>query len=262
MSDETGASAVMEVSDSASNPATKTTTAAKKATLKKSDVSKKSGVTATGSSHPRYSDMVVATIRSLSSRTGVSRQAIIKKMKEDYDLGDNETKIANWVRITLKKGLESGLLKKAAVEGRKGAGSYKLGDQAKSSVWDKSKAKSSAKSISAGSPASNVKKPKTKKVTTPVKTGKSKTAAKSSNSKVVKKTETYKAGKTKLKKTAEAATKKQTAAAKKPATAAKKSAAATKKPGVTNKKTTTAAKKTGSTATGAKGVGAKKSGKK
>ena len=47
MSDETGASAVMEVSDSASNPATKTTTAAKKATLKKSDVSKKWGVTAT-----------------------------------------------------------------------------------------------------------------------------------------------------------------------------------------------------------------------
>jgi len=255
MSDESEAAAMMEVSDKTSDPATRTTTAAKKATMKKS------GVAAAGSSHPRYSDMVVATIKSFSSRTGVSRQAIIKKMKEDYDLGDNETKIANWVRITLKKGLESGLLKKAAVEGRKGAGSYKLGDQAKSSVWDKSKTKSSAKSISAGSP-SKIKKPKTKKVTTPAKNVKSKTVTKSSNSKVVKKTETSKAAKTKPKKTAEAATKKQTAGAKKPATAAKKSAAATRKPAVTNKKTTTAAKKTGSTATAAKGAGVKKSGKK
>ena len=99
--------AVMEVSDDVSNPAIKSTTAAKKATMKTSGVTKKSPVTATGSSHPGYSCMVVATIRSLSSRTGVSRQAIIKKMKDDYDLGDNETKIANWVRITLKKGLES-----------------------------------------------------------------------------------------------------------------------------------------------------------
>ena len=128
------------------------TTAAKEAafTIKKPDGTKKSGAGSSACSHPPYSDMVVASIRSLSSYTGVSRQAIIKKMKEDYDLGDNDTKIGNWVRITLKKGLESGLLKKAAVEGRKGAGSYKLGDQAKSSVWDKSKVKSSAKSISAG----------------------------------------------------------------------------------------------------------------
>ena len=201
MSDETEVSAVMEDSDEVSNPVTKSTTAAKKATLKKCGVTKKCPVTATGCSHPPYSSMVVATIRCLSSRTGVSRQAIIKKMKEDYDLGDNDTKIGNWVRITLKKGLESGLLKKAAVEGRKGAGSYKLGDQAKSSVWDKSKTKSRAKSISAGSP-SNLKKPESEKVTTPAKASKSKTGAKTLNYMVVKKTESSMASKTKPKKSA------------------------------------------------------------
>merc|ERR1719153_194463 len=194
--------------------------------------------------HPPYSDMVVATIRSLASPTGVSRQAIIKKMKEDYQLGDNATHISNWVNITLKKGLESGLLKKAAAEGRKGAGSYKLGDRKPSG----SLSKSSAKSVTGGSPR-NIKKPKIKKITTPASTLKSKTIAKNAKSKVVKKIETSKAGKTKPKKTADAAVKTKTDGAKKPTTASKKPTTAAKKPitaakkPITAKKLTTAAKK-------------------
>ena len=70
MSDESEASDVMEVSDKTYDSATKSTTAAKKATLKKSVVSKKCGVAATSCSHPGYRSMVVATIRCLSSRTG------------------------------------------------------------------------------------------------------------------------------------------------------------------------------------------------
>merc|ERR1719153_807676 len=188
--------------------------------------------------HPPYSDMVVATIRSLASPTGVSRQAIIKKMKEDYQLGDNATHISNWVNITLKKGLQSGLLKKAAAEGRKGAGSYKLGDRKPSGG---SLSKSSAKSVTGGSPR-NIKKPKIKKITTPASRLKSKTIAKNAKSKVVKKIETSKAGKTKPKKIADAAVKTKSDGAKKPTTASKKPSTAVKKP-ITAKKLTTAAKK-------------------
>merc|ERR1719153_121927 len=223
--------------------------------------------------HPPYSDMVVATIRSLSSPTGVSRQAIIKKMKEDYQLGDNGTHISNWVNITLKKGLESGLLKKAAAEGRKGAGSYKLGDHKPSG----SLSKSSAKSVTGGSPR-NIKKPKIKKITTPASTLISKTIAKNAKSKVVKKIETSKAGKTKPKKTADAAVKTKTDGAKKPTTASKKPTKAAKKPSTavkklnTAKKLTTAAKKPSKSAAAVKktatpskkagsAVGGKKSGK-
>merc|ERR1712226_675349 len=72
--------------------------------------------------------------------------------KDDYELGDNDKKIANWVNVTLRRGLESGSLKRAAVEGRKGAGSFKLGDNPtaetsskKVTETAKSKMKSSAK---------------------------------------------------------------------------------------------------------------------
>ena len=207
--------------------AKKAATNAMKATIGGAGTSGKSPMV-----HPPYSDMVVATIRSLASRTGVSRQAIIKKMKEDYQLGDNATHISNWVNITLKKGLQSGLLKKAAAEGRKGAGSYKLGVSKPSGG---SLSKSSAKSVTGGSPR-NIKKPKIKKITIPASRLKSKTIAKNAKSKVVKKIETSKAGKTKPKKIADAAVKTKTDGAKKPTTASKKPSTAAKKPSIAVKK--------------------------
>lgn len=240
---------VVDVSDSVSAPVTnKSSTVDKKAASNAMKATKTKPATSGGKSpagHPPYSDMVVATIRSLSSPTGVSRQAIIKKIKEDYKLGDNSTRISNWINITLKKGLESGLLKKAAAEGRKGAGSYKLGDQAKSSV-SLSKSRSSAKLVAAESlKIKKLKIKKVTKVTTPSKTLKSKTVSKAVKSKVAKKNETSKSGKskTKPKKTADAAVKKQTASSKKPDTVAKKSTTTVKKSASVVKKPATTAKK-------------------
>jgi len=91
--------------------------------------------TAVKAAHPKYSEMVVSAIRSLDApRTGVSRQTVLKKVKEDFVLGDDEKKISYWVNVALKKGVDSGMLKMAAAEGRKGAGSYKLGDGSKKSA--------------------------------------------------------------------------------------------------------------------------------
>merc|ERR1719482_1350532 len=74
--------------------------------------------------------MVATTIEAIASRGGCSRQAILKKIKEDFDVGDNERRVAINVNMTLKKGVESGKLKMAREKG-KGAGSYKLGEKPK-----------------------------------------------------------------------------------------------------------------------------------
>ena len=39
--------------------------------------------------HPKYSDMIKAAILALKERTGSSRQAIVKYIKENYKVGDN-----------------------------------------------------------------------------------------------------------------------------------------------------------------------------
>merc|ERR1712183_589413 len=113
---------------SAKSPAAKSTKSpAAKAAAKKSAAK---AVQGQASSHPKYADMVATTIEAIASRGGCSRQAILKKIKEDFDVGDNERRVAINVNMTLKKGVESGKLKMAREKG-KGAGSYKLGEKPK-----------------------------------------------------------------------------------------------------------------------------------
>merc|ERR1712119_95668 len=210
------------------------------------------------SSHPKYADMVATTIEAIASRGGCSRQAILKKIKEDFDVGDNERRVAINVNMTLKKGVESGKLKMAREKG-KGAGSYKLGEKPKpekkkpvkrlsdktvvkkaakitektktlpkKTVTTKSKEKSSAKRKSI---AVATKKPK---AGTP---SKKKAAAKKTPSKNVKKSGA--ASKTAAKKTPSKASK---PIKKTPSKAAKKSSVKPSKPSESKKKTP---KKTG-----------------
>merc|ERR1711928_109294 len=71
--------------------------------------------------------MVSTSIKAIAARGGCSRKAILKKIKEDFNVGDNDRRVALNVNMTLKKGIESGRLKMAREKG-KGAGSYKLGE--------------------------------------------------------------------------------------------------------------------------------------
>lgn len=107
---------------SAKSPATKSTK-----TVTKSRAAKDPASTKAAATHPTYSEMVSSTIQAIAARGGCSRQAILKKIKEDFDVGDNEKRVAVNVNMTLKKGIESGRLKMAREKG-KGAGSYKLGE--------------------------------------------------------------------------------------------------------------------------------------
>merc|ERR1712088_466102 len=110
-------------------------------------------------SHPTYKDMAVAAISALKDRSGSSRQAILKYVMANYKVGTDATKVGKLLNLALKKGVASGALKPAAAAGRKGAGSYRIGEKPK--VVKKKPAKKAAK------------KPVAKKPKTPKKAAKS-----------------------------------------------------------------------------------------
>merc|ERR1711909_30626 len=134
-----------------------------------------------GPSHPKYSDMIIEAIKELKLRTGCSRTAILKQIKEVHDVGD-EKRVTMYLSLALKKGVEKGIFKKAREEG-KNSNKFKLGENAeakkpkskegaavvKKSASTKSKEKASAKRNSLGSPPSKskVKKVATKKSAAP-----------------------------------------------------------------------------------------------
>merc|ERR1719233_1476441 len=91
-----------------------------KAKTAKSVSSKSTTATAKeGPSHPKYSDMIVEAIKELKLRTGCSRTAILKQIKEVHELGD-EKRATMYLSLALKKGVEKGILKKAREEGKNG----------------------------------------------------------------------------------------------------------------------------------------------
>jgi len=79
--------------------------------------------------HPKYLDMIVAIIKDADAkddnRMGLSKSAILKKMREAYDVGINERFINTQLNLALKRGLAKDVLKMAKKEG-KGSGHYKL----------------------------------------------------------------------------------------------------------------------------------------
>merc|ERR1719318_745648 len=72
--------------------------------------------------------MIVEAIKELKLRTGCSRTAILKQIKEVHDLGD-EKRAATSFKLALKRSVEKGLIKKAKEEG-KNSNKYKLGENA------------------------------------------------------------------------------------------------------------------------------------
>ena len=90
--------------------------------------------------HPKYSDMIKAAILALKERTGSSRQAIVKYIKENYKVGDNA---GVHVRTALKKMLTAKLL--VQTKGTGASGSYKLSEVAKKAPKPKEKVLSKKK---------------------------------------------------------------------------------------------------------------------
>ena len=158
------------------------------------------------STHPKFSEMIVAAVTALKEKKGSSIQAIKKYILTNYKVEDKA--VATFVKANLKRMVESGSLKQ--VKGTGASGSFKLAEKPK--AVKKPAAKKATKS-----PKKAAKKPAAKKATKSPKKAAKKPAAK--------KTATKKPA---AKKPAKKAPAKKPAAAKKAAAkkpAAKKAAA-------------------------------------
>ena len=81
----------------------------------------------TSPSHPKYSDMIIEAIQSnkADGNMNTSRQVILKYITSKY--GIEPTTATNFIKKNLKTMLESELIKQAASDGKKGAGSFRYG---------------------------------------------------------------------------------------------------------------------------------------
>merc|ERR1719479_682298 len=80
--------------------------------------------------HPTYAVMAAAAIAALKDRKGSSRQAILKYIMANYNLGTSDAKQVNTrLKVALKNGLKSGALKNA--KGTGVTGSFRVAEKAK-----------------------------------------------------------------------------------------------------------------------------------
>lgn len=116
--------------------------------------------------HPKYSEMIAAALKSLKERGGSSRQAILKYIVANYKVGDNQTAVNAHLKLSLKNGVKSGALKQA--KGTGASGSFKLGEVKKPAK--KTTKPKAAKPKKAKTPKKKVaKKPAAKKTDKPKK---------------------------------------------------------------------------------------------
>jgi len=92
-----------------------TQVAAKKVAAPKKVVKPKVAKTTT-SAHPPYLEMVVAAVTALKERRGSSRQAILKYILANYNVGGIDPKSANLhLKQALKRGILAGSIKNTKV---------------------------------------------------------------------------------------------------------------------------------------------------
>jgi len=114
--------------------------------------------------HPKYSEMVGKAITALKERGGSSRQAILKYILANFNVGNDAKTVNNHLKLALKAGVKNKGLKQS--KGTGASGSFKIGEVAKP-VKKPAKVKKAVKPKAA----------KPKKAKTPKKTTTKKTTA-------------------------------------------------------------------------------------
>lgn len=97
--------------------------------------------------NPGYSYMIEKALKSFRNQTGterVSRQAIIKYVKENFDIGTNDKRISFAVSIGIKRGVDCGQIIRCS--GRGASGSFKLAKKQKTGLMS-SKVKKTKKTL-------------------------------------------------------------------------------------------------------------------
>uniref|UniRef100_A0A8R1U087 H15 domain-containing protein n=1 Tax=Onchocerca volvulus TaxID=6282 RepID=A0A8R1U087_ONCVO len=110
--------------------------------------------------HPPYGNMIKAALMATQDKKGSSRAAILKYIMQNFAVGENPTMVNAHLRMGLKRGVASGILKQ--MKGTGASGSFRLAD-AKSESPKKIKKRSIEKSATAGDMKKSSKKSMKKK---------------------------------------------------------------------------------------------------
>ena len=135
--------------------------------------------------HPKYSEMVSKAITALKERGGSSRQAILKYIMANFNVGADAKVVNSHLKISLRNGVKNKTLKQS--KGTGASGSFRVGEvpkPAKKKPAKKAVKPKAAKPKKAKTPKKTAtkkpaaKKPAAKKPAGEKKTAKPKTAAK------------------------------------------------------------------------------------
>jgi histone H1/5 len=101
--------------------------------------------------HPKYSEMVKQALMALKERGGSSRQAVLKYIMANFNVGKDEAIVNSHLKMALRAGVKNSTLKQS--KGTGATGSFRLGAEA-----SKKKTAKKAKTSAAGSKKSTEKK--------------------------------------------------------------------------------------------------------
>ena len=79
--------------------------------------------------HPKYSEMIQKALTSLKERGGSSRQAVLKYIVKNFNVGNDEHVVNQHLKMALRAGIKNESLKQS--KGSGASGSFRLGAEAK-----------------------------------------------------------------------------------------------------------------------------------
>ncbi|CAC5402695.1 H1_5 [Mytilus coruscus] len=94
------------------------------------------------SAHPKYSEMIGKAIAALKERGGSSRQAILKYIMANFNVGKDAKSVNAHLKLALRAGVKNNSLKQS--KGTGASGSFRIGE-AKQAKKKPAKAKKAAK---------------------------------------------------------------------------------------------------------------------
>ena len=134
--------------------------------------------------HPKYTEMIAAAVGSLKERGGSSRQAILKYIVKNFNVGKDERVVNQHLKMALRAGVKNGALKQS--KGSGATGSFRLGDKAAPKKVVAKKPKAAGTAVKKVAKKAKTPKKAAKKVNTPKKaTKKPKSPAKAKKPKTV-----------------------------------------------------------------------------
>jgi hypothetical protein len=92
----------------------------------------KSSVTQKTVDHPKYSEMIHQALTSLNERGGSSRQALLKYIVKNFNVGADENVVNKHLKVALKAGVRNTSLKQS--KGSGAAGSFRIGEATKTKM--------------------------------------------------------------------------------------------------------------------------------